>query len=306
MKSKSLYTVLFILLISAPLSIYAQDKVTIKSDIYVAEDEIRANVFSFGGNIIIKGKVKESVFSIGGSITVEGEVGEQILGIGSDIYLKSSSTIMGDIVSIGGSFTRDPGTIIKGDTLYFKSPGDLFTKDTLISSRIFPLYLIFKLVTSFIWLIFAIVLALILPRQISFASDQINESFWPIIGTGLLSLILFIALCLFSALLSLFIIGIPILLSLILLAVIIKILGNVIIFHFCGKSISKLLGSRHPSILMSIFLGFILITLLTSIPILGVLISFFFTMMAWGVVIRTKFGTTENWFKRKLPEETNT
>ena len=306
MKSKSLYTVLFILLISAPFSIYAQDKVTIKSDIYVAEDEIRANVFSFGGNIIIKGKVKESVFSIGGSITVEGEVGEQILGIGSDIYLKSSSTIMGDIVSIGGSFTRDPGTIIKGDTLYFKSPGDLFTKDTLISSRIFPLYLIFKLVTSFIWLIFAIVLALILPRQISFASDQINESFWPIIGTGLLSLILFIALCLFSALLSLFIIGIPILLSLILLAVIIKILGNVIIFHFCGKSISKLLGSRHPSILMSIFLGFILITLLTSIPILGVLISFFLTIMAWGVVIRTKFGTTENWFKRKLPEETNT
>jgi len=115
-------------LISAPLSIHAQDKVTIKSDIYVAEDEIRANIFSFGGNIIIKGKVKESVASFGGSITVEGEVGKEILGIGSDIYLKSGSTVMGDIVSIGGSLTRDPGTTINGDTLYFKSPGDLFTK----------------------------------------------------------------------------------------------------------------------------------------------------------------------------------
>jgi hypothetical protein len=306
MRLKSLYLVLFILLTLTPLSIHAQDKIAIKSDIYVAEDEIRTNVFSFGGNITIKGKVKESVFSFGGSITVEGEVGEQILGIGSDIYLKSNSTVMGDIVSIGGSFTKEPGTTIGGDTLYFKSPGDLFTKKIFSSSHIFPFYLTFKLITSFIWLIFAIVLALILPRQISYASDQISESFGPIFGTGLLSLILFIALCLFSTLLSLLIIGIPLLLSLILLAVIIKILGNVIIFHFAGKSVSKLLGNKHPSLMLSIFFGFILITLLTSIPILGALISFFLTILAWGVVIKTKFGTTENWFKRQLPEETNT
>jgi len=306
MKSKPLYLALFIFLISAPFSIHAQDKVTIKNDIYVAENEIQANVFSFGGNIFIKGKVKESVFSFGGSITVEGEVGEQILGIGSDIYLKSNSTVMGDIVCIGGSFTKDPGSTINGDTLYFKSPGDLLTKKTLSSSRIFASYLLFKLITSFIWLIFAIVLALMLPRQISYASDLINESFGPIVGTGLLGLILFIALCLFSALLSLLIIGIPILFSLILLAIIIKILGNVIIFHFAGKSVSKLLGNKHPSLMLSIFIGFILITLLTSIPILGMIISFFLTILAWGVVIRTRFGTTENWFKRKLSEETNT
>jgi len=306
MKSKSLYLALFIFLISAPFSIHAQDKVTIKNDIYVAENEIQANVFSFGGNIFIKGKVKESVVSFGGSITVEGEVGEQILGIGSDIYLKSNSTVMGDIVSIGGSFSKDPGCTINGDTLYFKSPGDLLTKKTLSSSRLFASYLLFKLITSFIWLIFAIVLALMLPRQISYASDLINESFGPIVGTGLLGLILFIALCLFSALLSLLIIGIPILFSLILLAVIIKILGNVIIFHFAGRSVSKLLGNKHPSLMLSIFIGFILITLLTSIPILGMIISFFLTILAWGVVIRTRFGTTENWFKRKLSEETNT
>ncbi len=305
MKPKSLYLALLILLISVPLSIHAQDKVTIKSDIYVAEDEIRANVFSFGGNIFIKGKVKESVFSFGGSITVEGEVGEEILGIGSDIYLKSNSTVIGDIISIGGSFTKDPGSTIHGDTLYFKSPGDLFTKKTFSSSRIFSSYLLFKLITSFIWLIFSIVLALMLPRQISYASDLINESFGPIVGTGILSLILFIALCLFSALLSLLIIGIPILFSLILLAIIIKILGNVTIFHFAGKSVSKLLGNKHPSMMLSIFFGFILITLLTSIPILGMIISLFLTILAWGVVIRTRFGTTENWFKRKLSEETN-
>jgi len=299
MKLKSLYIFLFVFLISVPPCIYAQQKVTVKSDIYVAENEVQENVFSFGGNITIKGKVKESVVSFGGSITIEGEVGETVLGVGSDINLKSSSIIGGDVVSIGGILNKESGTIIQGDTIYFKSSKDLFTKGIFSPSHFFPLYFVFKLITSFIWLILAIVLALLLPRQISYASDQIKASFGPIIGTGLLSLILFIALSLLSAFLSLLIIGIPLLISLILLAIILKIFGNVIVFHFVGKSFAKLLGSRQTSLLLSIFLGFILITLLTSIPILGFIISFILTLIAWGTVIRTKFGTTENWLKGK-------
>ncbi len=304
MKPKSLYIFVVIFLISASLPVFSQDRFTVRNDIYVAENETQDNVFSFGGNIAIKGKIRESVVSFGGSITIEGEVGETVLGIGSDIYLKSSSLIGSDIVSIGGTIKKEPGATIMGDTIYFKSPQDVFAKGIFKSSRFYPFLFVFKLVMSFIWLIFALLLALILPRQISYASDQIKESFGPIIGIGLLSLIIFIALCLLSALFSLLIIGIPILLSLILLAVVFKVFGNAILFHFFGNSLSRLLGSKHPSLLLSIFLGFILLTLLTSIPVFGFIISFLLTVMAWGVLIRTKFGTTENWFKRKPLERT--
>ena len=299
MKLKPLYIFLLVFLMSAPVSLLAQEKFTIKNNIYVAEDEVQDNVFSFGGDIIIKGKIKESVVSFGGSITVEGEVGETVLGIGSDIHLKSSSLIGADVVCVGGILNKESGTNIKGDTIYFKSPQDVFFKGIFSSSRFYPFFFIFKLITSFIWLILAIVLALALPRQITYASDQIKQSFGPIIGTGLLSLIIFIALCLFSAVLSFLIIGIPILLSLILLAVVFKVFGNVVLFHFAGNSLSKLFGNKQPSLLISIFLGFILITLLTSIPIFGAVLSFLVTALAWGVAIRTKFGTTENWFKKK-------
>jgi hypothetical protein len=299
MNLKPIYLFLIIFLISAPVSLFAQERVTIKNNIYVAEDEVQDNVFSFGGDIIIKGKIKESAVSFGGSITVEGEVGETVLGIGSDIQLKSSSLIGADVVCIGGSLNKEPGVTIKGDTIYFKSPQDVFLKGIFSSSRFYPFFFIFKLITSFIWLILAIVLALTLPRQIHYASDQIKESFGPILGTGLLSLVIFIALCLFSAFLSFLIIGIPILLSLILLAVVFKVFGNVVLFHFAGNSLSKSLGNKHASLMLSIFLGFILITLLTTIPVFGAALSFILTAMAWGVSIRTKFGTTENWFKKK-------
>ncbi|MGM0465824.1 MAG: hypothetical protein ACQERH_05260 [Acidobacteriota bacterium] len=299
MKLKPIYFFLIIFLISAPVSLLAQEKFNIKDNIYIAEDEVQDNVFSFGGDIIIKGKIKESVVSFGGSITVEGEVGETVLGIGSDIQLKSSSLIGADVVCIGGSLNKEPGGTIKGDTIYFKSPQDVFSKGIFSSSRFYPFFFIFKMITSFIWLILAIVLALVLPRQIDYASDQIKESFGPILGTGLLGLVIFIALCLFSALLSFLIIGIPILLSFILLAVVFKVFGNVVLFHFAGNSLSKSLGNKHPSLILSVFLGFILITLLTSIPVFGAVLSFILTAIAWGVSIRTKFGTTENWFKKK-------
>jgi len=296
--------VLVMLLISAPVSVLAQESYAVKKDVYVAQDEVQKNIFSLGGNILIKGTIKESVVSFGGSITVEGEVGETVLGIGSDIQLKSSSLIKADVVCIGGILLKEPGTTIVGDTIYFKSPQDFFSKGLFSSSRFYPYYFFFKLITSFIWLILAIVLALILPRQITYASDQVKESFGAIIGIGALSLVIFVALCLFSALLSLLIIGIPILLSLILLALVFKVFGNVVIFHFVGNSLSKLLGSRTPSLILSIFLGFVLITLLTSIPVLGAVLSFLLTAAAWGVAIRTKFGTTENWFKRRSMEKT--
>lgn len=304
MKTKSFCILLLVVLISAPSSLLAQESYTVKKDIVVAQGEVQKNVFSLGGDILIKGKIKESVVSIGGSITVEGEVGETVLGIGSDLQLKSSSLIKADVVCIGGTLHKEPGTAIMGDTIYFKSPQDFFSKGLFSSSRFYPYYFFFKLITSFIWLILAVVIALILPRQITYASGLIKKSFGPIIGIGLLSLIIFTALCLFSALLSFLIIGIPILLSLILLALAFKVFGNVVIFHFVGSNLSKLMGGRYPSLLLSVFLGFVLITLLTSIPVFGAVLSFILTAVAWGVAIRTKFGTTDNWFKKKSLEET--
>ncbi|MBD3413221.1 MAG: hypothetical protein GF421_02170 [Candidatus Aminicenantes bacterium] len=298
MKHKFPIVFLLILIISAPLSLLAQESLSIKNNITVAENEVQDNVFSFGGHIIIKGKIRESVVSVGGSITIEGEVGETVLAIGSDIHLKSSSLIRGDLVNIGGLLNKQSGTTILGDTIYFKTPQDVFIKGLFSTSRFFSFLFFFKLVTSVIWFILAVLLALILPRQISYASDQIKESFGPIIGIGFLSLVIFVALCLCSALLSLLIIGIPILLSLILIAVVFKVFGNVVLFLFVGKGLSKALGSQRPSLLLSIFLGFILITVLTTIPVFGVVLSFFLTVLAWGVTIRTKFGTTENWFQK--------
>ncbi|UCC40437.1 MAG: hypothetical protein JSV96_03015 [Candidatus Aminicenantes bacterium] len=304
MKNKIILTFSLLFFFSGLIPLQGQTSFTLTKDIHVAEGEVQKNVISFGGNVLIEGEVEESVVAFGGSIIVKGEVGDVVLGIGSTITLKSSAVIRGDVASLGGSLTKEPGCIIDGDTIYFETSEEVtkFLKEGLVGIlgiSLIPLLLIIKLVSIFIWFLLALIVAAIFPRQISFAASQIRKSFWPIFGTGFLSLVIFTGLAIFSGLLILLIIGIPILLALILIGIIIKIFGRVTLFYFFGESLSRAFGSKNPSTILAVILGLILVSIITFIPIIGTLFSFFLSIMGWGAAVRTKFGTTENWFRKK-------
>lgn len=304
MSKKALLSTLIFMLCVGALPLYGQSGFILKNNVSVAEGEVQKNVVTFGGDINIKGRVEESAIAFGGTIVIEGEVGDVVLGFGSKITLKSTAVIRGDVASLGGTLIKEPGSIIEGDTIFFKTSEDLgaLLREGLwgrVGFSLIPLLIIIKLVTAFIWFILAILLVTIFPRQISLGADQIRASFWSILGTGILSLIIFIGLVIFSALLSLILIGIPILLALIFIAVIIKIYGQVILFYFFGESLHKAFGQKKTSPLLAVTLGFVLITVIGIIPFLGALFSLVLSLIGWGVVIRTKFGTTTNWFSGK-------
>jgi sorbitol-specific phosphotransferase system component IIBC len=82
------------------------------------------------------------------------------------------------------------------------------------------------------------------------------------------------------------------------LGIAIQIFGRVILFYFLGEILSKAFGKSRISPLAAVTLGLILVTLIRFIPVIGFLFSFCLSIIGWGVVIKTKFGTTENWFKR--------
>lgn len=159
--------------------------------------------------------------------------------------------------------------------------------------------IIIRLITAFIWFILAIILVAIFPPQIIAGAGQIRTAFWPVVGTGILSIIIFTGFIVFSAFLSLLLVGIPILISLVIIGIIIKIFGQVILFYFFGDRIYKAFNKKLTPALLAVTLGFILITIIGLIPYLGALFSFLLSIIGWGVVIRTRFGTKENWFARK-------
>ncbi len=294
------WTIFFVFLGLLPLQ---GQGVVFKKDILVEEYEVQDNVISWGGDIRVLGTVNESVINFGGTIVIKGKVGDTVVGFGSKIILTSTAKVGGDVLSLGGSLDREPGSIIEGDTVYFGTSEEFakFLKEGVVGIfglSLLPLLIIFKLITLVIWFILAIILVAIFPKQISFASQQARTSFWPVCGTGLLSIIIFTGLIIFSVLLSFILIGIPVLLALIAIGIIIKIFGRVVVFHLLGDSIYKAFRGKKPSALLAVVVGLVVFGLIGFIPIIGSLVSFVLSIIGWGVVIRTKFGSVENWFKR--------
>jgi len=300
MKNKFLYSLILIFMLGGVSPLLGQGFI-LQKDIIVEYNEVQDNVVGLGGEIFIKGTVTENAMAFGGIIIVEGEVQGSVVGFGAEIILKSTAEVDGDVVSLGGTIEKEFGSVIGGDTVQFdlESSADIqeFFKEGLggvFGMKIIPLLLIIKLFTLFIWFILAVLLAAVFPRPIAYASSQIRTQFWPVFGTGILSIIIFTGLVVFSAFLSLILIGIPILVALVFLGIVIKIFGRVVLFYFFGESLSKAFRSKNPSVIGGVILGFILVSFIGFIPIFGSLFYFILSILGWGSVIRTKFGTKNN------------
>jgi hypothetical protein len=307
MMKKNLALAVLGLILAAPLAFppRASADVGFRKDIHVAPGETQDKIFSLGGNVLIEGTVTDDVMVVGGSITISGEARQSVVGIGSQIIVKSTARIGEDLAALGGTLEKEPGCTIGGDTIYFQTAelGDRLFKDGLLSSvfsmSLIPIFVVFKLVIIFLWLMVALMGAALFPKPIAFASGEVRKSFWPAFGIGLAAILVFSGLVLFAALLSIILIGIPVLLALIVAGTFIKVFGRLAVFYFLGDSALRALGSKRISALGAVLAGLLLFSLVGFIPIVGFFFGFVMNAVGWGIALRTKFGTRENWFHKK-------
>jgi hypothetical protein len=303
MKQRNIIVFLMLALAGALSPLCGRQEISFGDVVFVAKDDVQEGIVSFGGQVTVEGRVKESIIVFGGSITLSGEVGDSVVGFGSIITLKSTAVVKEDLASIGGTLTKEPGCVIEGDTVYFKG-GEAFSKlfsGGLFSFPLIPIILVIKLIGFFVWLLIALVMAGLFPRQIALASSQIRTAFWPVAGTGFVAILLFGGLVVVFALMSLVLIGLPFLLLLGAIGLALKIFGQVALFYFFGESLGRSFSSRTPVPAAAVVIGLVVVSFVTFIPILGFLFSFCLSVIGWGATIRTKFGTRENWLKRQVP-----
>jgi len=309
MRNKSFTPALLVLaaLLGLGVPLAAFQGLAIQKDVTVAQGESQENVFIIGGNAVVDGKVRQSVVAIGGTITVSGEVGDSVVGIGSRIVVKSTAVVRRDVVSIGGTLEKEPGCAIQGDTIYVKGSeigAKIFGRGLaqgFLSLSFLPVVLFLKLVLAIGWLVLAVVAAAAFPKPIAFASGELRKSFWPSFAVGFIALVAFFGLVIFAALLSVVLIGIPVLFALVTAALVIKVFGRIIVFAFLGESLLRAFGSKSFSTMGAVLTGLLLVTLVGFLPVIGFLFGVVINMAGWGIVIRTKFGTTANMFQRVPP-----
>jgi len=309
MIKRTLTLALLGLFVMAPLAAAQEARTEFGSrqDFNVAAGETQDKIFSLGGHVVVDGNVREDVMVIGGSITIGGEVGQSVVGIGSHIVIKATARIGEDLAALGGTLEKEPGCVIGGDTIYFQTRelGDRLFRDGvwdgLLSLSIIPIFVVAKLIMTFLWLIVAVLGAALMPKPIAFAAGEIRKHFWPVLGTGFVAIVIFTMLVLFAALLSFILIGIPIALALAVAGFVVKVFGRLAVFYLLGESALRALRSRGPSAMGTVLMGLLVFSLAGFVPVLGFLFTLVLNAVGWGIAIRTKFGTRENWFVRTPP-----
>ena len=308
MKRASVLALLVLaLLLGLGAPLHARQGITIQRNVTVLAAESQDNIFTIGGNAVVEadGKVLQSVIAFGGTITIAGEVGKDVVGIGSRVVIKSTAVVKGDVVSIGGTLEKEPGCAIQGDTVVVagseigeKIFGGSFLKG-IFSLSLIPFLLVLKLIAFFLWLMVALFGAGLFPKPVARAGEELRKSFGLALAIGLLAHIVFAGMIIFAALLSIILIGIPVLLALLAAGLAIKLFGRLVVFYFFGESILRAFGSRRITPMGAVLAGLGIVTLVGFLPVLGFLFGLVINMVGWGIAIRTKFGTTDNMFKGK-------
>ncbi|MCR4409436.1 MAG: hypothetical protein QHH43_03425 [Candidatus Saccharicenans sp.] len=304
LKLALLATMAVILAGTAPAAWYKFDRTaqpTFKEEIIISPGETQKNILAFGSRVVVEGKVEESVVVFGGEVTVSGEVGRSVVGFGSKVTIRSTAVIREDLVVLGGTMAKEPGCTIGQDTVFIPTGGkfasEIFRKG--IFFQLGTIFLALKLISLFFGILLTIFVAGIFPRQVYFAAGKIRTDFWPTLGTGFLAMIIYAGLIMLSVLLLFVIIGIPILFMAILAGLVLKVFGGTAFSYFFGESFLRAVGvKRMPHVIWTAVIGLVIVTFLGLIPVLGFIFSLVVSLVGWGVAIRTRFGTMDNWLAR--------
>jgi len=157
-------------------------------------------------------KVRGDVIVIGGKITVRGSVTGNVVAIGNSIHITSTGRIDGDAVTVGGQITQDAGGTVQGsfiDTNVW--PTHFFWRGNRMAWFFFSLAGVIFLLTV------TVLVGVIVPRNVDRIEHHARTRFGMSFLIGLLTQILLPVICI---LLLITVIGIPVALVLVPLAVI--------------------------------------------------------------------------------------
>ena len=278
--------------------------IVLHENIKVLPDEtVEKDLVSFGGNILIEGKVRGDVFSLGGEIVTTGRVEGSVVSFGGTVRLQDEAFVQKDVIVLGGTLEAENDCRILGDTIAFPGNG----RFSNLVGRTFPgkgqfylspFILGLKLFLLFFWLCISPLVILIFPQQVARGSLEMEKNFVRIGLIGIVAMIFTFLTLLFFILLSVILIGFPLLILLFAAASLIKIFGTVVVFHFIGKKLGGMFGKTRISEISAVFLGLAIMALLRFIPILNLPAWFLVNIFAFGIVLATKFGTGEPWFRK--------
>lgn len=296
--------ILFVLF--AGLTIFAQNAITVKpnENTVIIEDSPEMDVISVGKTVIIKKEAK-GVLSFGGDVIVEGRVSGDVGTIGGTIIQKEDAFIGGAVMAFGGSYkpeSRNPLRNPGAETVMYAGYEEELRSLSQNPSQIFSpeftwAFVAQRFLLVLFWFVISFALATIAPGAVSRAIARVQISALKVSAVGISS---FLAILL-AAMISLKFLPdyVSAVVSLMLFVVLILsyVFGKTVLQISVGKRLQKqFMPEGKQSETIAILIGVVFWTVLLSVPYLWLLALIVLFSAGVGLVLTAH--STNVWQKQ--------
>lgn len=265
----------------------------------------RSQVVALGRDLVVAGEAASDVVSINGSTRVQGRVAGDVIVLGGDGLLGSEARVGGDVMVLGGRLETAPGARIEGRSVSYPTVSSawltLLEGPSLGLSPLSPLVLGGKLALLAAWLALTLLLLATSGGQVLSTSESVRDHPFHGFVVGLTGVLALLLTALFFSAFAAAIVGVPLLVLVVLLALMLKLWGMVAVFHATGSWLTSTLGRRRLLPLNCAVIGLLVLGCLKLVPWVGTWVWTVATFIGVGASLSTKFGRREPWFDFAVP-----
>jgi hypothetical protein len=238
------------------------------------------NLTSFGGSIMISGKVDGDVVTFGGNVIVTGIINGNVTLYGGNLSLQDGARVNGDIHVCGGQWAEDANSQLHGSVFACtQSIGELFLSDGGAS---------FHFWSTLAWIILGMLLITLLPEHVMFVRTTVQNKAKRSLALGVVTILL--APAILVVLITLIIL-IPLAILVVIVLFAAWALGTVAIGTIIGDLLLRFITPQHNTRLNQVIVGLALLTLVGSLPVLGLISNIGIGLLGIGAVFLSRFGT---------------
>ncbi len=290
MKFRALATV-GLLVLASPVAVTAAQKPALT----VAEGSIaRRQVVALGRDLQVFGEAEAGAAAVGGSVRVGGNVGGDVIVLGGDAVLDGGARVEGDVFVLGGAIEMAPGAVVSGRSVSYPTVHAawlvLLEGPTLGLPALSGPVVAAKLALLAAWLAWLLLLFVFSGRAVLATSAGVASEPFRNFFVGLAGVFSLFLTALFLSAVAASVVGLPLLLLVIFVAVLLKLWGMVALFHASGLWIARRISQRRWVALNHAVLGAIALGLLKLVPWLGTWAWTAASLIGVGAALTTRFG----------------
>jgi hypothetical protein len=262
----------------------------------------RNQMVAVGKDVIVAGEALADVAALEGSVEVTGRVAGDVVVLGGDARLGPLAQVGGDVFVLGGTIRSAPGAHAAGRMVSYPTASSAMI--TLIEGPSFglgfdsPLVLGTKLALLAAWAALLLLLFAASGRQLLETADGVRREPFRSFVTGLTGVLALVLTAMFFSAFTGGLVGVPLLVLVVLLALLLKLWGMVAVFYALGDWLARrLFRRRRLRPLNAATIGLLVMGAVKFLPYVGIWAWTAATLIGMGAALSTKFGRQEPWFE---------